>query len=129
MPTASDQLREAALRVIQLALVGERIEELEQEWKNGGQSDKYWCRQQLKYLQIPGYIRVEIHKRVKGTPPPGHVWIQPSAQMRNGPCRKDKKGRKLTMEEMEELLAKRQAEHDATGDQAGAVGSDGEGDD
>lgn len=47
----------------------------------------------------PGYIRVESHD-LRGTPPPGTIWIRWSSGGRYGKSRREKFGRKLTVQEL-----------------------------
>lgn len=107
----------ARLAEVQAAVTAEAVAELESEaaecYAARNVSGAYWARQLIAAMQRPGYVSARVVARdgtIRGTPPAGHVWILPSTGGRWGKSRREKKGRRLTLDEMEAILAAREEE-------------------
>lgn len=112
---AEEATRQAAERLAAAhqKVVGPRIAHLEARAKEASRrravSESYWSRVRAGALSELGFVTVRIgghpDRGMRGTPPPGEVWIRPATSGRWGKSRMVKKGRPLTAEELEAMTA------------------------
>jgi hypothetical protein len=69
----------------------------------------YWYREFERMLRRPGYVKCEHHD-LRGTPPPGHIWIRKATSGKWGKSRMDKHGSPLTPDEVEVYMGQRERE-------------------
>lgn len=125
-------LRDEIIKQVHMDLVGGQVAEYQAKSKacyarqdiSGG----YWNREKANLLSIVGYDRVLVGSRatLSSVPPPGEIWVRPAESGRYSKSRITRKGRPLTISEMEVLIRERRVENEyrrsAEGDtEAGAV--------